>query len=102
MLDRNRTPLVRPEESDNPNTKSYLRQLRHFWDPANADEAKWCAEECLARAQDLTSVLVDYAHENTTPIELAKRTFAVLDDLLDFAYSMLEFWPDAQEDEPHA
>jgi hypothetical protein len=102
MLNTPCTPLVRPRESDNPHTKSYLRQIYHCWTPANTDEAKWFTEECLARAEELTSVLMDYANENTTPIELVRRAFAVLDDLLYMAYGMLEHWPDAQEDEPHA
>jgi hypothetical protein len=93
MLDTHRTPLVSPFMDDNPHTKSYLRQICRSWNPATANEAKWFLEECLARAQDLTSVLMEYANENTTPIELVKRSFAVLDDLVYMANHVIITFP---------
>ena len=102
MLERCGPPLVPPEDNAHEQDRSYLRQIYSRWLPTDAGEAKAVAEECLLRAEELSSVLTDYAAENRAPLAQFQRVLGLLEDLIYFGYYGFQFWPEAQGGHPHA
>ena len=78
----------------NPHHKSLLRQLCGTGIPASSHDAKCLLEECLARADGLTSVFTQYCWGDGVSQEDLRMALEVLDDLLYFSVGMLEFWRD--------
>jgi hypothetical protein len=69
--------------------KTLLRQVAGRWVPENPQEAQEFVEECMARAQSIASIFVQYCWGDRVSVEDLKFGLEVIDDLLILGYSMM-------------